>query len=144
MSWDRMPGTGTEVPTIGEFLAGNPVPHLVPHDMSVTLGVPSGYVSCLWGLGRPPSVTTTAAISRGNSQSLRQPPDQQFPWAQGAIGYDPKENCWWPPWWPRRLEGQELDMGPGCRLRLGCSTSLWLQTIPQAEPGIRDGEVGKV
>ena len=26
MSWDRMPGTGTEVPTIGEFLAGNPVP----------------------------------------------------------------------------------------------------------------------
>ena len=42
MSWDRMPGTGTEVPTIGEFLAGNPVPHLVPHDMSVTLGVPSG------------------------------------------------------------------------------------------------------
>ena len=39
MSWDRMPGTGTEVPTIGEFLAGNPVPHLVPHDMSVTLGV---------------------------------------------------------------------------------------------------------
>ena len=41
MSWDRMPGTGTEVPTIGEFLAGNPVPHLVPHDMSVTLGVPA-------------------------------------------------------------------------------------------------------
>lgn len=39
MSWDRMPGTGTEVPTIGEFLAGNPVPHLVPHDMSVTSGV---------------------------------------------------------------------------------------------------------
>ena len=41
MSWDRMPGTGTEVPTIGEFLAGNPVPHLVPHDMSVRrLGFP--------------------------------------------------------------------------------------------------------
>ena len=50
MSWDRMPGTGTEVPTIGEFLAGNPVPHLVPHDMSVThdltvIPVPGG---CAW------------------------------------------------------------------------------------------------
>ena len=40
MSWDRMPGTGTEVPTIGEFLAGNPVPHLVPdlHRLDGSLG----------------------------------------------------------------------------------------------------------
>ena len=52
MSWDRMPGTGTEVPTIGEFLAGNPVPHLVPHDMSVTW--PSSHLS-YHGRGTPGS-----------------------------------------------------------------------------------------
>ena len=39
--WDRMPGTGTEVPTIGEFLAVNPVPrHLVPHSPSWSLHRP--------------------------------------------------------------------------------------------------------
>ena len=50
MSWDRMPGTGTEVPTIGEFLAGNPVPGAdttAPtsrsHDMSVHRRDPSAF-----------------------------------------------------------------------------------------------------
>ena len=63
MSWDRMPGTGTEVPTIGEFLAGNPVPHLVPHSLS--LGFTWQWNETFW-VSRPHCQVPKDENGRGN------------------------------------------------------------------------------